>query len=806
MRIITDLNFNWLYTRGFRDEYIGSGIDVTSFETVSIPHTNIELPYNYFDEELYAFESCYRKDITIPAEYKGKDIFLCFDGAGHYAKVYINGKLIKEHKGGYSGFEVKVDSSVKYGEVNTIVIHLDSREREEIPPFGNVVDYLTYGGIYREVYLRVVDKTHLSDVFVKTYNVLEDVKNIEIDIVLSRYESGLSICLELYDNEGNKVHSSTESSIFSDNVILNHKIHGLKLWDLENPNLYTFSVTLERDGSAIDSVNVKTGFREAVFKTDGFYLNGKKLKIRGLNRHQSFAYTGYAMPASIQADDARILKDELGVNLVRTSHYPQSKHFIDACDSMGLLVFTEIPGWPFVSPKEEWRDLVIQNVEEMIMQNRNHPCIILWGVRINESNDDDKLYIKTNELAHKLDPTRQTGGVRCIAGSNLLEDVYTYNDFLFRGNNKPLSDAKEITKSGSAPYLVTEHNGHMFPTKRFDHEEKRLEHALRHLRVLNAMYGDKRISGAIGWCMSDYNTHKDFGSGDKICYHGVTDIFRIPKAAAYAYSSQQDKNPVMEVVSSMDIGEHPASVIGPLYIFTNCDYIRFYKNEYLIGDFYPDHKNFPDLPHPPVVINDLVGPYLEQNENLKKCHADVVKEVLNYTAMTGAALPLKFKLKMLWVILRTKLRPSDGYRLYSTYIGNWGSKKTTYRYEGYTGGNLIKTVVKSGVLQPKLKANADRYKLVEDKTYDAVRVVLQMVCENNNILSYSHEVVSITCEGAVSLIGEAVISLIGGAAGFYIKTKGVSGKATVKIASERSGVCTLEFSVEKKLSILNPDK
>ncbi len=798
MRIITDLNFDWLYSNNFKEEYLKTEIDLSDFESVSIPHTNIEIPYNYFDEEIYAFESCYIKKITINADCEGKDIFLCFEGAAHYAKIYLNGKIVKEHKGGYSGFEVKINNEVFYGFENTIVVHLDSSERVEIPPFGNVVDYLTYGGIYREVYLRIVEKVHIKDFFVKTFNVLEESKTIEAEILLSGIDSGIDIEIALNDEDGNSVSSFSQNGVASSEIKMKHEVSGLKLWDIDSPNLYSISVTLKKDGTDLDRITQVIGFREAVFKTDGFYLNGKRLKIRGLNRHQSFAYTGYAMPASVQADDARILKNELGVNLVRTSHYPQSKDFIDECDRLGLLVFTEIPGWQHVSQSEEWRKIVLQNVEEMILQNRNHPSIILWGVRINESNDDDDLYEMTNKLARKLDPTRQTGGVRCIAGSNLLEDVYTYNDFNYRGNNEPLADVKQITKSKISPYLVTEHNGHMFPTKRFDHEEKRLEHALRHIRVLDRMYGDDRISGAIGWCMSDYNTHKDFGSGDKICYHGVTDMFRIPKLAAYAYSSQQNKIPVMEIASSMDIGEHPASVIGPLYIFTNCDFIRFYKNDNLIGDFYPGYKNFPNLPHPPVVVDDLIGPYLQQNENLKKSHADIVKDVLNYTAFTGEALPLKYKLKMLRVMLMTKLRPSDGYRLYSTYIGNWGTKKTTYKFEGYTGGKLIKTVIKSGVSRPRLKADADRYNLVEDRTYDAVRVVLQMVCENNNPLTYSHEVVSISCNGSVKLIGDDVIPLIGGAAAFYVKTTGVSGKGVVNVSTKRCGECILEFTVEKR--------
>lgn len=119
------------------------------------------------------------------------------------------------------------------------------------------------------------------------------------------------------------------------------------------------------------------------------------------------------MPAGPQIQDAKILKKELKVNAVRTSHYPQSQHFIDACDELGLLVFTEIPGWQYIGD-EEWKKIACQNTAEMVTQYRNHPSVILWGVRINESADDHDLYTKTNEIAHRLDDSRATGGVRCI--------------------------------------------------------------------------------------------------------------------------------------------------------------------------------------------------------------------------------------------------------------------------------------------------------------------------------------------------------------------------------------------------------
>ena len=231
------------------------------------------------------------------------------------------------------------------------------------------------------------------------------------------------------------------------------------------------------------------------------------------------------MPKSMQVMDARILKEELSLNAVRTSHYPQSQDFIDECDRLGLLVFTEIPGWQHIGD-EEWQDIAVENVKEMVCQYRNHPSIILWGVRINESEDNDKLYTRTNEMAKKHDDTRATGGVRYITDSNLLEDVYTFNDFSHEGDNAGITKRSKVTKNSNAPYIVTEYNGHMFPTKSFDNEMTRFEQSYRHARIINDANKYEDISGAIGWCAFDYNTHKNFGSGDRICYHGVFDIFR----------------------------------------------------------------------------------------------------------------------------------------------------------------------------------------------------------------------------------------------------------------------------------------
>ncbi|MCA9886640.1 MAG: glycoside hydrolase family 2 protein, partial [Anaerolineae bacterium] len=201
------------------------------------------------------------------------------------------------------------------------------------------------------------------------------------------------------------------------------------------PKLYDFDFSLyaEAGFGGLDEVlyderSIRTGFRQAEFRDDGFYLNGELFQLRGLNRHQMWPYIGGAAPARLQRKDAETIRYELGCNIVRTSHYPQSPYFLQRCDEIGLLVFEEIPGWQHIGDAD-WQDLVLRDVRAMIERDWNHPSIIMWGVRINESWDNSELYTRTNALARFLDPTRPTGGVRFFLGSEFLEDVYTYNDF-----------------------------------------------------------------------------------------------------------------------------------------------------------------------------------------------------------------------------------------------------------------------------------------------------------------------------------------------------------------------------------------
>ena len=784
------INNDWLFATDFKEKYIFGTID-DNMTQVRLPHTTRELPFNYFSEDSYQMLCAYRKLIYAPNEWANKRILITFEGAAHYAEVFLNGEKIGEHYSGYTAFSVELTGRFKFDEENILVVKLDCRENLNIPPFGNVIDYMTYGGLYRDVYLDVKEKCFISDVFVKPEATGKIVSDITLDgEILPHTKIRQTAVIEGGENEIfiAEVEASKQDISFCG------FIQNVKLWDVEQPNRYTITTELMVKDKIIDTHQVKVGFRQAKFTNKGFFLNGRRVQILGLNRHQSYPYVGYAMPESIQRDDARVLK-ALGVNAVRTSHYPQSQYFIDECDNLGLLVFTEIPGWQHIGDKD-WQNQAVKNVEEMVLQYRNHPSIIIWGVRINESPDNHDFYVRTNEAAHRLDPTRQTGGVRNFSKSELLEDVYTYNDFFHDGKKAGCEPKADITSNMDKPYLITENNGHMFPTKSFDNEDHRLEQALRHAKVINDVASYPDICGSFAWCMADYNTHRDFGSGDRICYHGVTDMFRNHKTAAAVYKSQGNYETVLEISSSMDIGEHPASINGKVWIFTNADSVKMYKNGRFIKEYVPHNKHFPSMVKSPILIDDYVGDLLETEEKMPPKKARYIAKAVNFVALYGypniTPMPTKMAHKCLTVYDTTV---DQIVNLYAKYVGNLGSQGTVYRFDAIKDGKIVKTVTKTQMNRLGLEINVSHTNLHEGTSYDVAVVRICAVDENGNLLSYSNEAIKLTAEGPIELIGPDMFSLRGGMAGFYVKTTGEKGKAKVKISCPRVEDQIIEFEI-----------
>ena len=710
--------------------------------------------------------------------------------------MFLNGESIATHHCGYTAFTVDLSDKLNYGEDNELTVKVDSNETLNVPPFGFVIDYMTYGGIYRDVYLDIKEASYIADVFVTTRLAKGGVKSAtNCEIKIAGPTDGLKVVQSIKKFGADEYKALEGVADAADELTLSQDTGEVELWDIDNPNLYVIKTDLVSGDTVLDSKEVRFGFRKAVFHEDGFYLNGRKVLIRGLNRHQSYAYTGYAMPESMQKMDADVLKYELGVNAVRTSHYPQSHYFIDRCDEIGLLVFTEIPGWQHIGD-EDWKKQAIKNTEDMVLQYRNHTSIILWGVRINESVDDDEFYIRTNEVARRLDPTRQTGGVRCYKKGSMLEDVYTYNDFSHTGNNAGCDKKSAVTSDKTKPYLVSEYNGHMYPCKAFDWEERRREHAIRHANVLNSVAATEGLAGSFGWCMFDYNTHKDFGSGDRICYHGVMDMFRNPKMASYVYAAEGSSEPVLELSSSMDIGEHPGCNRGDIYIFTNADSVKMYKNDIFIKEYKGSNSSFKNLKHGPIKIDDYIGGALEEGEKMSHAQAEAVKELLNETARVGLyGLSKKMYLKAAGLIARYHMTMTDAVELYNKYIGDWGGTSTEYKLEAYKDGEVVKELTIKPMTKWHLKACIDHTTLTENTSYDVAAVRINAVDENDNVLHFFNDVVEIESYGDIEIIGPKVFSLQGGMGGTYIKTKGVSGDAYIIVKGTNGSSVRIDVTV-----------
>ena len=761
------LNNGWEFT----PEWSQGFLDGThKGEKVRIPHTVSILPLHYADRSQYEMISGYRRTVTVPEEAAGKRLFICFEAAAHIATVYVNGIEKNTHLGGYTAFETELSSCAVAGEKIDVAVKLDSTENPSIPPFGFVIDYLTYGGIYRPVRLDIREQEYISDIFVTTPDLNKAVVEVTVEPQSSHTKT-----VTVTDCNGAQC---AASSFDGDRIMLD--VPDAKPWSPDDPVLYTLRVSLDNGSEK----TVTFGFRTAEFRANGLYINGTKTFMRGLDRHQCYPYVGYAVPDSLQVEDARILKEELGCNAVRTSHYPQSQSFIDACDRMGLLVFTEIPGWQHIGD-EAWKDVACKQVEEMVLQYRNHPSIILWGVRINESQDDDAFYERTNRIAHKLDPSRQTSGVRYLQKSHLLEDVYAFNDFTHSGSNEPITQKSKVTPDTGKGFLISEANGHMFPTKSFDKSEVRQEHALRHARVLNAAMATGEHAGCFQWCMFDYPTHKDFGSGDRICYHGVMDSFRNPKLAAAVYSMQQDKRPVLEIGSTMDIGDYPGGMLGKVYAFTNADSVKLYKNHAFVKEF--SSSEFESLIHGPILIDDTIGDLLRSQDGYTGKLEQLLHDCLVSASVNGInAMPMTDKLKLAWIMLRYRKTYADAVDLYSRYVGNWGGDATIWRIDAVKDGivNASRTLTPSAELSLEVKASS--LTLYEKDTYDMAALRIRILDGNGATAAYAQLPVSFRTEGDIELVGPACATAEGGMTGTFVRTVGRSGNG--KLIIEVSGL------------------
>lgn len=741
-------NTGWLfgeYTPGSERP----GFDSEHLDSVTLPHCVTQLSWQKWDPAAWERVWVYRKTLDGTPLRNGR-VLLDFDGVMANATVLVNGQTAASHMGGYLPFSAELTSFLQPGD-NVVAVLVDAR-CVPVPPQAvmddpHSVDFLQPGGIYRDVRLRLVPDTCLSDVYAQPVNVLSTSPRVDIQYTLDAARAPIApvqITAELADRDETVATATrTLSEVPAGETAATLSLGGLgdiELWSPASPKLYSLTMTMTAPGIGTHSVHQRIGFREAQFRDDGFFLNGKRLKIFGLDRHQLFPYTGMAMPARVQQRDAEIIKNDFNCNMVRCSHYPQSPHFLDACDELGVMVWEEAPGWHHVGDAA-WQDIVLQNVHDMVVRDRSRPSVIIWGTRLNETRDYSGLYRRTRQLARDLDGTRpSTGAMDRYSTEFWDEDVFSFNDY-------------HLTRSGhyrlkpplpGVPYLVSESVGVEMPRPRHyrwtDPPALLARQAAYHAQAHDIAQSDPRYAGLLAWCAFDYASQMGQPWGQNVKWAGVADGFRVAKPAAAIYLSQVDPRvrPVVVPVFFWDLAEAD-SPDGPgpdAMLASNCEQV-----EVFIGG---DHAG----PARPVLAAELYG-------------------------------HLTYPPKLVDLVINRDDHPD-------------------LRIEGYVDGRQVAVVqMSSDPAGDRLAMTADDAQIVGDGS-DATRVVFRAVDAYGNQRRYASGEVRLQVTGPGELIGDNPFAFgeYGGLGAVWLRSlPGRPGPVTVTAEHPQLGRAQVTVSV-----------
>jgi beta-galactosidase len=609
------LDQNWIFAGKFDAAALKPGFDDHAFPKITLPHCVAKLSWQGWHPAQWQDVWVYRRHFSWAAEFKGRRVFLDFDGVMNTATPVVNGHALPAHAGGYLPFRYEITGHLKRGN-NVLAVTVDSRWNS-LPPDGNPkgaasVDYLEAGGMIRPVALRAMPQIFISDVFAKPVAALESSRRIEVKCSIDASilpPRPLQVRVDLMDAGRRLATVSKGVSLGQTGATeIGLTLSGLgnvKLWDVDAPQLYQIVTTLLLDDQPLHEYRTRTGLREARFEADGFFLNGRRLRLFGLNRHEIYPYTGFAMPPRVTRRDAEILRREFNCNVVRCSHYPQSEAFLDACDELGLMVWEETPGWGYLGDKA-WKDLVARDVRDMVLRDRNHPAIIIWGVRVNESKNDPPLYEKTTAVAKSLDDSRPTSGsMTAHSLPGWRQDVFALDDY----HSAPDGSVGILPPLPGAPYLLSEtvgqfsyaaKNGFNNKYRRAGDLKLQTSQALYHAQAHSRAAAHPRMAGVIAWCAFDYASLINPYNGVKC--PGVADVFRIPKLGASFYQAQvsPEARPVIQPNFYWSFGnQSPRGPGQQAAIFSNCGRLEVFVAGRSVASVRPDRENYPHLSYPP---------------------------------------------------------------------------------------------------------------------------------------------------------------------------------------------------------------
>ena len=595
-RQVININPAWRFWLGepaggpFRPDF-----DDSSWDLVSLPHTMEVFPASL--DNFWARGrnlGWYRRTLNVPAEWLQKKVFLHFQGAMQTTRLWVNGNYVGEHAvSGYDSFHFDITPHLKAG-ANVIAVRVDNTVNPDIPPDGQWMDFILFGGLYRDVNLVVTDPLYVTFPWeARQAGVRLTLPEVSAERAVLQAESTVrntsgkprncTLVTEVRDGKGTLVVSMTDTREIAAGgeftfVQKSEPIVRPRLWSPDDPYLYQVNTLVRENNQEVDRVSNRLGVRWFKFdKENGFFLNGQHLKLIGVNRHQTWPFIGNAVPNGLHRRDAEQIK-AMGVNWVRLSHYPHDPDFLDDLDELGLMALEEGPTW-MNAGNAKWLDNLEKTFRSMIRRDRNHPCLIIWNACINHSGGNPVLA----RAAAEEDPTRPRGQV----------DVPCPMDF----------QHGHVSGNGA---LTIEHTGHTFPAYRGERgsvgyhkndwegaqtsANRELDLARWHWEQTDAAYRKPDNSGQSVWCMYDYNSFHN--STDGKTFHGVCDLFRIPKYTYWWHQSELTSKPMAYIVRS-----DPDKV----WVFSNCRQVRLWQDTG--GGYQPLAVQEPDsgfvLHHPP---------------------------------------------------------------------------------------------------------------------------------------------------------------------------------------------------------------
>ncbi len=739
-RLTFSFDSDWLFCRpgdNAANQLIPAAAQVDLAELAAVRWEEVSLPHSARLERKdvggglnYQGISWYKRSFTVPPEWNDRVLLVTFEGAMMVADIWLNGRFVTTHYGGYLPFTLNITGLASRSNANQLLVRLNNIDNPEVPPGRPLkrLDFIYHAGLYRSASFEVLDPLHISNtylankkagggIFVTYPQVAASVARVKVQTDVANESSHDRTCFvrhTLADRRGaivatgrSRVDVAPNSSAVTTREL---QVHNPSLWHPDDPHLYELRTTIEENGRTVDGEHRRIGIRSIHFdKEGGLTLNGKPFFSIGANRHQDHPYVGYALPASAHYRDAYKLRDA-GFTSCR-SHYPQDPSFMDACDELGILNIVSNPGWQFVGD-DVFKERAYQNCREMIRRDRNRPSVIMWEAALNEANNKS-VAADLYQIVHEEYP-----GPECYTSGEAMPPVGSFQSWdvvyaQWHGEERGYSRSDNvrawwIREWGDSVDNWTDQQGPVRVARDWG-EGPMLVQTAKHIFKLNQILSREKPAGTNLWVGIDYPR----GYNHQPMLGGVLDLFRLPKLDYYMFQSQRPPQ-----LTPAGLGSGPVVFIAnyatfyspqAVTVFSNCEQVRLFLNGKELATQRPDTGHA--LPHPPFTFK-------ASNVNLEQT------------------------------------------MLFSTGVAPAGAVTGELRAEGLIDGKVVATHIQRSPGVPS------RIELVLDQCgrepvadgADWLRVYAHIRDSRGTTHPYSDDEVTFSVSGEGSLIGDAAIS------------------------------------------------